>query len=578
MIQENYFEKNPDLLEHFQSIIDWEEIIHIYENNFADAKIYEETSDSRFELAPTTIDEAKQFYEEILKSTGDISGNYVSQVSQTIDSKGLKFENGIVTHPTEMVEMIEKYQEAGLHAVPFKRKFGGLGLPNIVKAIVSEIMYRSDTSTTIAAASIGLAAILENVASEEECMELIPRFVQEKFTGTMGLSEPDYGSDLPEVKTKATPDPNNPGKWLLNGTKRYQTVACGINGKPGMTLVLARTGNPESGARGLSFFIAESKDYEVIGLEKKLGLKASATCEVAYENTPAILVGKEGYGLVKYVMGMLNGARLSVASQGTGLSYAAFREAREYAKSRIQFGKPIIEIPAVAKMLDWMERETTAMRCLMIEAAYSVDKYYWSGFRNLEKGSKEAEDAKFWEKVANTLTPISKYYNSETAIQVVNTGLQVLGGAGFTEDYDLARLYRDVRITNIYDGTTQIQINAAIGGIVSGMGESGVFRQYLNLLRKQGTSSGDKQVEKTMDNLFQTLAEIVQVYKAIEDRDSKDGYAFEVVESSARVILSLLMDRALARSKNENRIPMNRKFHLDSIICLEGNLKKLQNI
>ncbi|MCC5813145.1 MAG: acyl-CoA dehydrogenase family protein [Leptospira sp.] len=578
MIQENYFEKNPDLLEHFQSIIDWEEIIHIYENNFADAKIYQETSDSRFELAPTTIDEAKQFYEEILKTTGDISGNYVSQVSQIIDSKGLKFENGIVTHPTEMVEMIEKYQEAGLHAIPFKRKFGGLGLPNTVKAIVSEVMYRSDTSTTIAAASIGLAAILENVASEDECMELIPRFVQEKFTGTMGLSEPDYGSDLPEVKTKATPDPNNTGKWLLNGTKRYQTVACGINGKPGMTLVLARTGNPESGARGLSFFIAESKDYEVIGLEKKLGLKASATCEVAYENTPAILVGKEGYGLVKYVMGMLNGARLSVASQGTGLSYAAFREASEYAKSRIQFGKPIIEIPAVAKMLDWMERETTAMRCLMIEAAYSVDKYYWSGFRNLERGSKEAEDAKFWEKVANTLTPISKYYNSETAIRVVNTGLQVLGGAGFTEDYDLARLYRDVRITNIYDGTTQIQINAAIGGIVSGMGESGIFKQYLNLLRKQGTSSDDKQIEKIMDNLFQTLDEIVKTYKAIEDRDSKDGYAFEVVESSARVILSLLMDRALARSKNEKRIPMNRKFHLDSIICLEGNLKKLQNI
>lgn len=575
MIQSNYFQTNPSLQEHFQSLIPWKEIIDIYEAGFRDAKTFQETGDPRFELAPATVEEALSFYEEILKTTGDISGNYVSQVASIIDKKGLQFEHGVVTHPEDMEDVVKMYHTAGLNAVAIQRKFGGLGLPNVMKALISEIMYRSDVSVTIAAGSIGLAAILERVATEEECLELIPRYIREGYTGTMGLSEPDYGSDLPEVKTKATPDPNHRGRWLLNGTKRYQTVACGINGKPGMTLVLARTGSPESGARGLSFFVAESKDYEVIGLEKKLGIKASATCEVAYENTPARLVGKEGFGLVKYVMGMLNGARLSVASQGVGQSTAAWYEAKKYAESRIQFGKPIIEIPAVKKMLDRMERETEAMRCLMIEAAYSVDKYYWYGDRDLPRGSKEAEEAKFWEKVANTLTPISKYYNSETAVQVVHIGLQVLGGAGYTEDYDLARLYRDVRIATIYDGTTQIQVNAAIGGIIAGMNPGGIFRTYLEkLLSEAQTKNGGigaklgKEISERLLTFIPQLNDIVQAYKSIPDRDTKEAYSFEVVESAARVILSFLMARAWGE-----KYPL---FHLDSSVVLEGNLKKIQ--
>ncbi|WCL48980.1 acyl-CoA dehydrogenase family protein [Leptospira sp. GIMC2001] len=574
MIQANYYEKNDDLKEHFEHIIDWKEIVDIYENNFADAKEYSKSGNSRLEMAPNNLEEAIQFYQEILRSAGEVSGMYVSQAAQEIDYKGLNFENGVVTHPEIMVEMIRKYQEAGLIPVAFQRKYGGLGVPNVVKAIITEIMYRSDTSTTIATSSIGLAVILEKVATEEMCQELIPKFIDENYSGTMGLSEPDFGSDLPEVKTKAIPDPNNPGKWLLTGNKRYQTLACGVNGGPGMTLVLARTGTPESGARGLSFFIAENKDYEITGIEKKLGLKASATCEVAYENTPAILVGQQNYGLVKYVMGMLNGARLSVSSQGTGISTAAFCEAEKYAKERIQFGKPIIEIPAVKKMLDYMEREIAAMRCFMIEAAYSVDKYLWIQDRNLPKDSPEFIEAKFWEKVANTLTPISKYYNSETGIQVVNTGLQVLGGAGYTEDYDLARLYRDIRITNIYDGTTQIQVNAAIGGITAGMSASGVFREYIERLEKQGSGS------KMVQSIKKSFEEVVTTFKNIESRETKEKYSFEVVESAARLLLSLLMDRAYAKSSEERkavREKWNQAFHIDSLAICQSNLLKLNH-
>jgi alkylation response protein AidB-like acyl-CoA dehydrogenase len=602
MIQANYFESNTDIVEQFESIIDWNEIVTIYENDFSDHKDFLKTKNPRLEMAPSNLDEAKEFYREILRSTGEVSGIYVSQFAQSIDKQGLKFENGKVIHPQEMVDMIQKYIEAGIAPVAFSRKYGGLGVPNTIKAFISELMYRSDTSITIAVGSMGLASILEKFASQEICEEWIPKFIEKNYTVTMGLSEPDYGSDLPEVKTRAIKDPNageEENKWLLTGNKRYQTMACGVNGSPSATLVLARSGSPESGARGLSFFIAEGKDYEVTGIEKKLGLKASATCEVAYENTNAVLVGKEGYGLVKYVMGMLNGARLSVASQGTGISTTAFEEAKKYANERIQFGKPIAEIPAVKKMLNWMERETSAMRCLMIEAAYSVDKYMWTDSESLPKKDPKQQEIKFWEKVANTLTPISKYYNSETCIQVVNTGLQVLGGAGYTEDYDLARLYRDSRITNIYDGTTQIQVNAAIGGIVAGMTTGGVFREYLSRLNQNLDdlqASNPQGIEKfyneAIQNLFKNYEAIVESYKKIENRESKEAHSMEVVESSARVIMSCLMERARLKTQKleitqnsqpnqnstfmiEKRKNWSKEFLIDSMAILSSNQIKL---
>ncbi|MBM9548675.1 acyl-CoA dehydrogenase family protein [Leptospira sp. 201903074] len=567
MIQSNYFQTNEDLKEHFYELIDWNEIVPIYENQFSDAKLYLEKHNPRLEYAPSNVDEAKSFYEEILKSCGEISGMYVSQVAGVVDSKGLKFDNGNVIHPQEMVDVIKMYHDAGLGPVAFKRRYGGLGAPSIIKAMIAELMYRSDSSITIAVGSMGLAAILEVCASDEMKEEWIPKLISGNYTVTMGLSEPDFGSDLPNVTTKAT---KKDDKWFLNGTKRFQTVACGINGSPGITLTLARTGTQESGARGLSFFIVENKDYAVQGIEKKLGIKASATCETVFENSEGHLVGKEGFGLVKYVMGMLNGARLSVSSQGTGIVTAAYEEALKYAKERIQFGKPIYEIPAVRRILDRMEREMAAMRCLMVEAAYSVDKYYW-----YEDGRtvtpEESKIGKFWEKVANTLTPISKYYNSEMCNDLVYDGLQVLGGAGYTEDYDLSRLYRDARITNIYDGTTQIQVNAAIGGVTSGMSATGTFRAYLDHLAKGKESNPKLQEIRT---LFES---IVETYKSITDQPTKEAHSFEVVESAARVVLSYLMERAKNKSTNrkELRTQWCKEFHKDSLAILSANKIKL---
>lgn len=570
MIQSNYFSTNEDLKEHFFDLIDWNEIVSIYENEFFDSKEYQKTKHPRLEMAPSSVEEALAFYEEILNSTGDISGNYVSQVAGIIDHKGLKFENGLVHHPEEMVEVIKKYHDAGLGPVAFKRRYGGLGVPSVIKAIISEIMYRSDSSITIAVGSMGLAAILEVCATEEMKEVWIPKIIDNCYTVTMGLSEPDFGSDLPNITTKAVKVDD---KWLLSGTKRYQTMACGVNGGPGLTLTLARTGNQESGARGLSFFIVENKDYSVQGIEKKLGIKASATCETVFENSEGHLIGKEGFGLVKYVMGMLNGARLSVSSQGTGIVTAAYEEALKYAKERIQFGKPIYEIPAVRRMLDRMERELAGMRCLMVEAAYSVDKYYWYEDGRLLT-TEQTNEKKFWEKVANTLTPISKYYNSEMCNDLVYDGLQVLGGAGFTEDYDLSRLYRDARITNIYDGTTQIQVNAAIGGVTSGMSQTGIFRAYLNHL----TSTYDP--SPILVEIRDVFESIVELYKTIENQETREAFSFEVVESAARIIVSYLMERAKVKSvhRKEKRTMLCEGFHRDSLAILSANFVRLKEV
>jgi alkylation response protein AidB-like acyl-CoA dehydrogenase len=563
MIQSNYFTDNADLQQQFNEIVAWPEIVNMYENGFVDAKEYQASKNPRLEMAPASVDEAVQYYAEILNSCGEIAGMHVSQAAQAIDREGLKYTDNNVVHPQKMMDVIQKYRDAGLPSIAFRRKYGGLGLPSAMKAMASELMYRADTSTTIAMGSMGLAGILEKHASEEAKEKWIPKMISENYCVAMGLSEPDFGSDLPSVRTKAV---KRDGKWYLTGTKRFQTVACGLNGGPAIMLALARTGEGSSGARGLSFFIVERKDYKVTGIEKKLGLKASATCEVALEDSPGELVGQEGYGLVRYVIGMLNGARMGIAAQGVGLATAGYMEAKKYAAERIQFGKPIAQIPAVARMISRMEREIAAMRCLMIEGATIVDRYQCPAFNG-----QSTDDAKYWEKVANTITPISKYYNSEMCNDLIDDALQVFGGSGYTEDYDLARLYRDARITNIYDGTTQIQVNAAIGGVVAGMAPTGAWRMYLDSVNKLlGKNDALTEIRARFE-------EVVEAWRKFEDREVKEGMSFEVVESAARLVNSMLMEKATLRASDKAaRAQLNQAYHTDSLAIVTGNLIRLK--
>lgn len=562
MIQGNYFQDNPDLQNHFHRFIDWKEIVDLYEDGFTDAAEYKKTGNERLAFAPSSLEEAVEYYGQILESYGDLCGNEMSQLAADMDREGLKFADGKVTHPEAFAQFYDKFHDAGLHPTSFQRKFGGLGLPNTAKALAMEISYRADSAISIAVGSITLGSILEMYADLSMQEQWIPKLIENRYAITMGLSEPDFGSDLPNIRTKAV---QKDGKWFLTGTKRFQTMACGVNGRPSAILTLARTGTPESGARGLSFFLMEGKDIEITGIEKKLGLKASATCETAFENAPGHLIGKEGHGLSRYVIGMLNGARLGVASQGTGIATAAYNEARKYATERIQFSRPIIEIPAVYRMLRRMEREIAAMRCLMVEAAQSVDRYHWKVLRLKNAGNEQLikgdADIRRWEKLASTITPLSKYYISEMCNSLVYDALQVLGGAGYIEEYDLARLYRDARITNIYDGTTQIQVNAAIGGVVSGMSPTGALREYLNGLM-QTASAGRESRE-----MFERFERIVGLYREFAGK-GKEAYGFEVVQAGVRLINGLLLERTaglLDGDEGRARRELAEEYVVDSL-------------
>ncbi|HMU84535.1 MAG TPA: acyl-CoA dehydrogenase family protein [Leptospiraceae bacterium] len=565
MIQSNYFADNPDLQDHVERFVDWQEMIGLYEDGFRDAQEYKATGNERLSMAPSTNEEALAYYHQMLDAYGDMCGNELSQLAAPMDRIGLKFENGKVTHPAEIEKLFEKFDDAGLRPIAFQKKYGGLGVPNVLKALCQEMSYRADGALSITCGSVNLAAILEAYASKEMRDEWIPKLIHERYSVTMGLSEADFGSDLPSVRTRAE---KIDGKWYLTGTKRFQTMACGLNKYPAVLLALARTGAPDSGARGLSFFLVDSKDFEVTGIEKKLGIKASPTCEVAFEKAPGLLIGEEGHGLSRYVIGMLNGARLSVASQGTGIATAAWYEARKYASERIQFGKPIDQIPAVAKMLRRMERESKAMRCLMVEAASAVDRYHWKALRAIDSDEKTKKDdfGRKWEKLASTITPMAKYYISEMANSVAYDAIQVFGGAGFIEEYDVARLYRDARITNIYDGTTQIQVNAAIGGVVSGMAETGGLRAHLQEMLDL-VAKGESSRAAILKELFAEFESLVSHFKTLEGA-KKDSFAFEVVETATRTLNSLLLAKTslkLTGTAREERFQLTHEYAVESL-------------
>lgn len=566
MIQENYFTRNEELQLHFSSLINWDEIIHEYEQGFSDSQEYKKSNNPKLEMAPSNLEEAIEFYREILDSVGDLTGNEVSQEASNFDKEGLSFQKGAVTHPKKMEELYLKFHEAGLVPISIMRKYGGLGVPHVVKVLISELLFRADTSFTVSVSSVNLAAIIQDIATEEQKSRIIPKLIQEKYSMTMGLSEPNYGSDLPSVATKAE---LIDGKWYITGTKRFQTMACGINGMPAATLCLARTGKPGGGARGLSFFFVDGKNYSIAGIEKKMGIKASATCEVVYEKAEAELLGTEGYGLTRYVMGMLNGARMSVACEGVGVSTAAYKESEKFAQERIQFGKPIKEMPAVRRMLDRMEREIAAMRNLMIEAARTIDLYSWKQMRDHtdKKDPSTLEQIKYWNGISTVITPMVKFYNAEIANSICYDAIQIFGGSGFCEEYDVARLYRDIRIASIWDGTSQIQVNAAIGGITLGLHSKGVFGQYLKKEMQLIQASVElKQIQELTES-------IVTLYKNLPTSEEKEYVARDVVQSACRLLNGLLFEKQEERIKGEileKRIKLRKDYNKDSLAELTG--------
>ena len=426
-----------------------------------------------FDHAPADAKEAIQNYEMVLDSLGQLCAEFIAPRAEGVDREGnvLK-ENGTVTRAKGIAEAIEKLGQAEVMGFTLPHRFGGLNFPNIIYSIAIEILSRADAALMNIFGLQGIAETINAFASEEIKQKYLHDFSAGKVTGAMVLTEPDAGSDLQAVKLRAFQDAA--GNWMLHGVKRFITNGCGE-----VLLVLARSEPDRSGGLGLSLFVCESgPTVHIRRLEDKLGIHGSPTCEIFFDNTPCEIIGERQRGLVTYVMSLMNGARIGIAGQSMGIAEAAYRIARDYASTRKQFAVAIEKLPAVRDMLIDMKIAIEAGRALLYETSRVVDLEIGYA-KMLETNPQEDKDevkqfkndSRKYKRYAAMLTPMSKYYCSEMCNSVAYDSIQVLGGSGYMRDYACERHARDARITTIYEGTSQLQVVAAVRGVCSGTAE-----------------------------------------------------------------------------------------------------------
>jgi len=464
MAAQNYFTGNEDILDFFDHM-DIRQLVMLQERNYAEAASYD--------YAPASYEEALDGYRRILALAGDLSANFIAPRATGVDVEGARLIEGKVHYAKGTQEALDQLVKADLMGFTLPRKYGGLNLPVMLYTMAIEMVSRADASLMNIFGLQDIAETINEFATDDIKDEFLPEFASGKVTGAMVLTEPGAGSDLTNVQLRATLDEKT-GTWHLDGMKRFITNGCAE-----VLLVLARSEPDVAGARGLSLLVCRpAGTVKVRRLEEKLGIHGSPTCELQFNHTPARLIGQRKRGLSTYVMALMNGARLGIASQGIGIAQAAFTEALDYAATREQFGQPIRNFPAVRQMLGDMHMKVETSRLLAYETALAVDMS-----KNIERLSESGEleklpgggdiraKARYYHRLANALTPIVKYYATEMCNEVCYDSMQVLGGSGYMRDYDVERFYRDARITTIYEGTTQIQYNAAIGYVTTGFFE-----------------------------------------------------------------------------------------------------------
>lgn len=454
----NFFTENEDLQFQFENL-NMQEIVRITEND------YQENSEYNF--APRDYDDAMDNYRKVLEIVGDIAGNFVAPRAAEVDEQGNILEEGKVTYAAGTREAMDRLSKAELMGFTLPRRYGGLNFPTTIYIIAIEIISRADASLMNIFGLQDISETINKYGTEEQKSEYLPKFASGESTGAMALTEPDAGSDLQAVKLEA--HQNEAGQWFLRGVKRFIT-----NGNGDILLVLARSERGTKDGRGLSMFACYGDDSVIVRrLENKLGIHGSPTCELQFNDTPAHLIGKRKFGLIKYVMDLMNGARLGVSAQALGIAQAAYQEALNYARAREQFGKPIYEIPVVTNMLIDMKVALESNRSLLYSTAKWVDTRdklheHISYLKTAGKSVSEL-NAKFKQasRIAALLTPLTKFVITESSNKITYDSLQIHGGAGYMKEFPIERLYRDARITNIYEGTTQLQVVAAIGGVVN---------------------------------------------------------------------------------------------------------------
>jgi len=490
-----------------------------------------------FDYAPRDAEEAIQNYDMVLDSLGQLSAEFIAPRAEDVDRLGNTLnEDGSVTYAKGISESLEQLAKADVMGFTLPYRFGGLNFPNLVYSMAIEIVSRADASLMNIFGLQGIAETINAFASEELKQKYLHDFAAGRVTGAMVLTEPDAGSDLQSVKLRAFQGDN--GNWFLHGVKRFITNGCG-----NVLLVLARSEPDRAGGLGLSLFVCDrGPTVHIRRLEDKLGIHGSPTCEIFFDNTPCELIGERQRGLVTYVMSLMNGARIGIAAQSMGIAEATYRVARDYAASRKQFAVAIEKLPAVRDMLIDMKIAIETSRALLYETSRIVDMEVAYAKRlqlNPPEDKTQAKalknEARKCRRYAAMLTPMSKYYCSEMCNKVAYDSIQVLGGSGYMRDYACERHARDARITTIYEGTSQLQIVAAVRGVCSGTAE-----KFITELAQQNYSSDAKDLTEKLTEGMEQLKKAVAFVKE-QSNEYMDLYGRKLVDIAIDLINGYLL-------------------------------------
>lgn len=519
----NYYTDHPEIEFHLNHPL-MKRVVDLKERNYVEK--------DQFEDAPVNYEDAIENYKRLLDITGDVAANIIEPNSEDVDLEGPHLENGRMIYASKTFENLDATRKAGLWGLSMPRRYGGLNLPNAIFSMASEVIAAADAGFQNIWSLQSCIDTLYEFGSEEQRQKYIPRICAGE-TMSMDLTEPDAGSDLQRVMLKATQDED--GTWRLNGVKRFIT-----NGDSDIHLVLARSEEGTKDGRGLSMFIYDKRDggVTVRHIEHKLGIHGSPTCELVYKNAKAELCGNTRLGLIKYVMALMNGARLGIAAQSVGVEQEAYNEGLAYAKERAQFGEKIINFPAVYDMLSRMKAKLDAGRSLLYCCARYVDIY--KALEDIARDTKltpeERQEMKKYTRLADAFTPLAKGMNSEYANQNAYDAISIHGGSGFIMEYKCQRLFRDARIFSIYEGTTQLQVVAAIRYITNGT--------YLSIIKEML----ENEVSNDLKPLKERVAKLVELYEAAinkvkeaNDQAVHDFLARRLYNMTGDIVMSLLI-------------------------------------
>ena len=519
----NYYTDHPEIEFHLNHPL-MKRVVDLKERNYVEK--------DQFEDAPVNYEDAIENYKRLLDITGDVAANIIEPNSEDVDLEGPHLENGRMIYASKTFENLDATRKAGLWGLSMPRRYGGLNLPNAIFSMASEVIAAADAGFQNIWSLQSCIDTLYEFGSEEQRQKYIPRICAGE-TMSMDLTEPDAGSDLQRVMLKATQDED--GTWRLNGVKRFIT-----NGDSDIHLVLARSEEGTKDGRGLSMFIYDKRDggVTVRHIEHKLGIHGSPTCELVYKNAKAELCGNTRLGLIKYVMALMNGARLGIAAQSVGVEQEAYNEGLAYAKERAQFGEKIINFPAIYDMLSRMKAKLDAGRSLLYCCARYVDIY--KALEDIARDTKltpeERQEMKKYTRLADAFTPLAKGMNSEYANQNAYDAISIHGGSGFIMEYKCQRLFRDARIFSIYEGTTQLQVVAAIRYITNGT--------YLSIIKEML----ENEVSDDLKALKERVAKLVDLYEAAinkvkeaNDQAVHDFLARRLYNMTGDIVMSLLI-------------------------------------